>query len=146
MIQFSACNNMKLITTPRLGATEVPLVNIQSVTRLSYFYRICKQNSSIPPFILRCCPCPIQWDNGSTRLCRIPVLHASLSNGSTAAGRLKIECAECAALKPKFRNFLKVALKCRNCVKMLRIAYDVVKPILSFHVCTEAEKYFQTRS
>ena len=27
---------------------------------------------------------------------------------------------------------------------MLRIAYDVVKPILSFHVCTEAEKYFQT--
>ena len=26
---------------------------------------------------------------------------------------------------------------------MLRIAYDVVKPILSFHVCTEAEKYFQ---
>ena len=25
---------------------------------------------------------------------------------------------------------------------MLRIAYDVVKPILSFHVCTEAEKYF----
>ena len=29
---------------------------------------------------------------------------------------------------------------------MLRIAYDVVKPILSFHVCTEAEKYFQTPS
>ena len=27
---------------------------------------------------------------------------------------------------------------------MLRIANDVVKPILSFHVCTEAEKYFQT--
>ena len=27
---------------------------------------------------------------------------------------------------------------------MLRIAYDVVNPILSFHVCTEAEKYFQT--
>ena len=27
---------------------------------------------------------------------------------------------------------------------MLRIAYDVVKPIWSFHVCTEAEKYFQT--
>ena len=27
---------------------------------------------------------------------------------------------------------------------MLRIAYDVVKPILSFHDCTEAEKYFQT--
>ena len=27
---------------------------------------------------------------------------------------------------------------------MLRIAYDVVKPILSFDVCTEAEKYFQT--
>ena len=27
---------------------------------------------------------------------------------------------------------------------MLRIAYDVVKPILSFHICTEAEKYFQT--
>ena len=26
---------------------------------------------------------------------------------------------------------------------MLRIAYDVVKPILSFHVYTEAEKYFQ---
>ena len=26
---------------------------------------------------------------------------------------------------------------------MLRIAYDVVKPILNFHVCTEAEKYFQ---
>ena len=27
---------------------------------------------------------------------------------------------------------------------MLQIAYDGVKPILSFHVCTEAEKYFQT--
>ena len=27
---------------------------------------------------------------------------------------------------------------------MLRITYDVVKPILSFHVSTEAEKYFQT--
>ena len=25
------------------------------------------------------------------------------------SGRLKIECAECAALKPKFRNFLKIA-------------------------------------
>ena len=27
----------------------------------------------------------------------------------TKPGRLKIECAECAALKPKFRNFLKIA-------------------------------------
>ena len=26
---------------------------------------------------------------------------------------------------------------------MLRIAYDVVKPILSFHVCTEAENIFR---
>ena len=32
-----------------------------------------------------------------------------LITGSLASGRLKIECAECAALKPKFRNFLKVA-------------------------------------
>ena len=31
------------------------------------------------------------------------------SAGEFQAGRLKIECAECAALKPKFQNFLKVA-------------------------------------